>query len=286
MTIFVVCLFACSTATYVVPSETEIAPPIWQMNSESLSNKFVVGSPKVSTGKLRAGEYFLEYEMSPSRTGIIEDEIQFQSNYGSTVVIPAGTKAYARQFSLYSQKYQNHRPIGSPVNKSEQNNPIEWCIPYEKTIYCLFWESSQSVLVNSLIRGHHPLKAAGSLSDKGTRIAVPRISEQLVEFETPLILKARIQKITKEHVYVRTYTIDPRNNNRTKVTGINHNLAWNDQGLASLEVFGGEITFSRTPEKKILFVEVTKNIPADFLPTEGIGKHGPKLLTDDLSAPK
>ena len=127
---------ACAT-TYRVPQQE--APPEWREDGKPIGFAPVEGSARSFPGNLKEHGVIMEFDVENERTAIITNTLEWTGPFGGTNIIPAGSPAYARQFSLQqSSNYGSY--FGKNLNA--YNNPVEWCVPrFDKgDAVCIFWE--------------------------------------------------------------------------------------------------------------------------------------------------
>ncbi|KCZ52648.1 hypothetical protein HY2_07860 [Hyphomonas pacifica] len=237
---------ACAT-TYTVPSEE--APPEWREDGKPMGFGPVEGSAKSFPGTLKENDAMMEFLVENERTAIITDALEWTDPYGGTNIIPAGSPAYARQFSLQISSTYSFRK-----NLNEHNNPIEWCVPRfdKKDAVCIFWEGSEQARYIETSGGTP--QNAKPLSPSGMVGPMPHIEEQAVDFEHPMKIQVVVDMFRSDWITVATRVSegdDWSSLGRSKVK-------FDEDGTATISRFQGEfkLTADRRKNGKITGVKV------------------------------
>ena len=208
---------ACAT-TYRVPQQE--APPEWREDGKPIGFAPVEGSARSFPGNLKEHGVIMEFDVENERTAIITNTLEWTGPFGGTNIIPAGSPAYARQFSLQqSSNYGSY--FGKNLNA--YNNPVEWCVPrFDKgDAVCIFWEGPDRARYIDTSGGTP--QNASPMSPSGMVGPMPQIQEQAVDFGHPM----------KVQLVVDTF----RSNRITVAARISEGNDWATLGRGSKIVF-------------------------------------------------
>jgi len=244
---------ACTTHRYIPP---KVEPPaLWSGRSGWIWDG---DSARVSEGTRRSGETFIEHDARLRRTGIIQESIQMKNAYGKDLIIPAGTKAFAANYTLMQG-----------TRSAQAIDPIEWCVYLPRGVdgwqkgaetVCIFWESEtqarydQDFQVGGFV--FHP----NLYAPVGVRGVVPKIQPADVDFGFKFTRQIRVAKISKSGVRIETALSDGTSSKRIE----SEDLKWGPDGTLAY-AFGG-IAVILEPSKDFKAVEVRRRgkPPATF----------------------
>jgi hypothetical protein len=184
---------ACATE-YIPPREM---PPANWLGDSGVAN--IAGTERVFEGPLGVDGVVAERQLHLMRTGTMTGTVQTKTPYGKDLIIPAGTKVFAENWTLMQGT------IYGVGGKRQENDPIEWCAPLdhgtdgkskESMTVCMFWETPERAryMESSLIGGYQfqPLITQTS----GMPGPMPVIEDKAVDFGKALKFQMRISKIT------------------------------------------------------------------------------------------
>lgn len=189
---------ACAS-TYRVPREE--APPEWREDGKPIGFMPIEGSAKSFPGNHKEHGVIMEFAVENERTAIITNTLEWTGPFGGSNIIPAGSPAYARQFSLrMSSNYGSY--FGKDMNA--YNNPIEWCVPrFDKgDAVCIFWEGSDRARYIDT-SGGTPLNASPT-SPSGMVGPMPQVQEQAVDFGHQMKIQVIVDTFRSNRITVAT----------------------------------------------------------------------------------
>lgn len=129
------------TTIYQPPKEPP--PALWQGRAD-LSEEGS-GPAVAATGTVRPGGVVVSRPYVYARTGRLAEPVAIPNSVGTSTTVPAGTPAYAQQFSLYRSERRGG-VSGPAYNLNADIDPIEWCVaPESGGSWCAFWEGNGRV---------------------------------------------------------------------------------------------------------------------------------------------
>ena len=243
-------LTACAT-TYSIPEEE--APPEWRDEGDPMAISVIKGTTTVNEGMLSKDDVLLEFAVENERVAIIENELKWRGEYGVQHTIPAGSPAYARQFSLI--RSYTRSPLIGGTNLNLENNPIEWCVPRPEDVVCIFWEGPD--------RAHYIRNSTGVTlyanpkGTTGTPGPMPVISERdEVDFGREMQIRSVITRVNKREMRVSTRIYE--GDDWTSFTRRVNRVEWENGYEQPLRLFGVEyrVSATPTPDGEISSVEI------------------------------
>lgn len=225
--------FGCASP-YVPPTRTPMAPWI------GLSGwTFDGNGARVLEGTRRLGEAFIEHDARFIRTGIVEERIEWKSANGTNLIIPAGAKAFAMNFTL----------VNGETRAKQAIDPTEWCVYLPQGVdgqkqnaetVCIFWESEDRAR-------YFPADGLAFeprlSSTSGMPGVVPKIRQVQVDFGFDFKRQIRVKWITKDAIAIESVFYDGVNATQARVDefkwGIDGTLAYSF-GHASVVIVPSE----------------------------------------------
>lgn len=202
------CCAGCGGTPYL-PAQTQ-PPPLWSGES-GWRTEF--STLRVNNGQQQTGAVIVEHDVSLARTGIVKQTVNAKEGRGNPIVVPAGSKVFARNFTLMRQ------------GRSLQTfDPIEWCVVLPETV-CISWENAT--------RAHYaPTSRQGGFAFlpspdffNGVRGPMPEIEEGPVDFGVRFKKQVRLVELSDTKVTLETIYSDGTHAQRSRVDSYKWEIA-------------------------------------------------------------
>jgi TonB family protein len=202
-------------------------------------------SIQVNEGTRTVGDVIVEHDAYLKRTGVVKEAIAMKNAYGTDILIPEGTKAFAVNFTLVSG-YQRVR---------QRIDPIEWCVYLPKGIngrrdgaetVCAFWESEQRARYDQDFQVGGFAFLPSLYSPAGMPGVVPKIQEEPVDFGVRFKHQIRVAKMTDKAVTLETFFSDGTHSKRRD----SDTYEWKSDGTLTQLVGDSSVLLKATPDRK------------------------------------
>lgn len=203
---------------------------------------------EVFEGEHARDSVLLRWGVEHVRTGRLAQDAVYGHPDREQFTLPAGTPVYAMQFSMQQvTTYGGAETARRDLNAG--NNPIEWCaVPASGPTVCAFWESPEQALYIDAPRGM-PL-IASIRSPVGRPGVVPVVTEEPVDFATPLMMEVRVGRVRERDVQLATQITDGTASQSVPGGGLSPLLRWDSNGQARAFYFGGELQLEARPSER------------------------------------
>ena len=193
-------LAGCATP-YTTPSTP--APAQWQGYAGFTSR---MDTLEVREGLVRQGDVLAEVVIDHTLTGRLSEPVTLSPGERVERVIPAGTPAFAQQYTLHLVR----RAYGAPlsINRVGRENPIEWCFALDGETLCAFWIGPGQALWIDDEGG--PALLPNISDPSGIPGPAPIIDEEQLRFDCPLRVQAYLRRLDSRRVAVGTRIVDCR----------------------------------------------------------------------------
>lgn len=193
------------------PAQTQ-PPSAWSGQS---GWRLEPSSIRVNRGKQSVGAVIVEQDASLARTGIIKHAVSVRDESGAQIIIPAGSKAFATNFTLMQG--------GRSVQKFD---PIEWCVvlangadgkqPSPETV-CIAWESAESAHYARNPRKGGLAFLPSPYLGQGMRGPVPEIEEAPVDLGVRFTKQMRVVELDATNLKLESSYSDGTHVQRSRV---------------------------------------------------------------------